>query len=268
MLYGIDGSPAFRLELYNNSVAHKWKHIIKSIYAGDGEDFDNRRTFYQYRTSNQMKQDLIVAIKNINTFLKHEFIQVPTNFDQDFLNELHIKFERLAGEFDNPTKLMILATIEIKESVRDLNFCVHSLENVNDANNTITIQWTKLRESTPRVPLEKSEYQYMQFDRKMNEVYLHYNELGKNYIDIWKDNLDPNYTNLKNNHFIGADILISFDNKESIFEKEFLSWCEKNKIDAFDKNNGIGNLPIGKIEWLNRVQLTKDSKIDIIEGVI
>ena len=47
----------------------------------------------------------------------------------------------------------------------------------------------------------------------------------------------------------------------------FTEWCEKNKIDAFDKNNGIGNLPIGKIEWLNRVQLTKDSKIDIIEGV-
>ena len=72
MLYEIDGVPAFRLELYDNSVAYKWKNLIKSIFVGDGKDIDNRRTFYQYKTIPEIKKDLITAINNINIFLKHE----------------------------------------------------------------------------------------------------------------------------------------------------------------------------------------------------
>jgi hypothetical protein len=267
MLYEIDGVPAFRLALYDNSVAYKWKNLIRSIYVGDSKDIDHRRTFYQYKTINEIKKDLIAAIKTINVFLKHEFIQIPINFDQDDYNDLHIKFEKLSGDFDNPTKLMIMAPTKVKESVRDLNYCIHALENFTNDPTTLEIQWTKLRKETPRIPLEQCEYYYTHFEEKENEVYLSYNELGKNFIDLWKDGLSVDYNKQKNKHYIGADIKISFENKKNIFSSEFISWCKDNNIDPYKKTNGIGNLPIGKITWKNTVRLTKNSKIDIIEGV-
>jgi len=90
MLYEIDRSPSFRLHLYNNSVARKWKTLIDSIYVGDGEDIDHMRTFFKFQTKKNVKNILITAIKNVNSFLKHEFITIPTKWDQETFNNLHI----------------------------------------------------------------------------------------------------------------------------------------------------------------------------------
>ena len=46
MLYEVDGQQAFRIDLYDHTVAHKWKDLIRSIYVGDGEDMDHIRTFF------------------------------------------------------------------------------------------------------------------------------------------------------------------------------------------------------------------------------
>ena len=72
MLYEVDGIPAFRIDLYDHTVAHKWKKLIESIYVGDGEDIDHMRTFFSLRTRDEIKDMLLDAVKNINTFLKTE----------------------------------------------------------------------------------------------------------------------------------------------------------------------------------------------------
>jgi hypothetical protein len=64
-------------------------------------------------------------------------------------------------------------------------------------NNDIKIQWTKGREQTKRIKLEKMNIKIVQFHKKKFEVYLDYNELGKSFIDLWKDNLPKDYSNLK-----------------------------------------------------------------------
>lgn len=269
MLYEIDGKQAFRIDLYNHSVAHKWKKLIQNIYVGDGEDIDHKRSFFHLRPKSEVKEILLNAIKNINEFIKKDFIKVPETLDwddQDFYNSLHIAFEKLSGEFDNPTKLMKIAPNSVKESVRDLNFCVHALEHGSDNKNinTFPIQWTKARKTLPRVKLLPNEYDLIQFDMKENEVYLAYNELGKTFIDLWHDNLPIDYNAVKNNHYIGADIKISLCNNPNIFEQGFLDWCGENNVDAFDKKLGIGVLPIGKVNTINTEHLTKDSKANII----
>jgi len=270
MLYEIDGKPAFRIDLYDNTVAHKWKNLIESIYVGDGEDIDHKRTFLHLSTAEDIKKMLLKAIHHINNFLKKDFIKMPTEIDQmgqNFFNTLHIAFEKLAGEFDHPTKLFLVAPRIVQESIRDLNYCVHMLEHeTNRDKSVLQIQWTKARENTQRIKLEKDEYNLTQFNRKKNEVYLAYNELGKDTTDLWRDGLSIDYKNSKNKHYIGADIIVSFTEKENIFEKNFLDWCDKNKFDPFDKENGLGLMPIGKITSFDAQYLTKDSKIDIIEG--
>ena len=187
MLYEIDGKPAFRIDLYDHTVAHKWKKLIESIYVGDGEDIDHVRSFFGLRTRDEIKDMLLDSVTSINSFLKKHFIQIPKEIDwddQNLYNTLHIAFEKLSGEFDNTTKLMKIAPEDIKEDIRNLNFCVHALEH-EPSKNILPIQWTKKREIMPRIKLTDDEYDLIQFHTTKNEVYLAYNELGKNYIDLW-----------------------------------------------------------------------------------
>ena len=266
MLYEIDGKPAFRIDLYNNSVAHKWKELIQNIYVGDGEDIDHKRTFFNLRSEKEIKEMLLDAVKHINTFLKTEFIKLPNELDwndQKLYNTLHIAFEKLSGDFDNPTRLMKIAPNDVKESVRDLNYCVHALES-EAKKSTLQIQWTKARTTMPRTKLTNKEYDLIQFNMVKNEVYLAYNELGKSYIDLHQDDLPLDYNATKNNHYIGADITIALEDRKNTFQTGFTEWARNNNIDPYDKTNGIGLLAIGKAEIIDIEYLTKDSKADII----
>jgi len=271
MLYTIDGKPAFRINLYDHTVASKWKNLIESIYVGDGEDIDHVRTFFRLRPHDEIKEILLNAIKNINTFLRTEFIKLPKQIDwndQDLHNTLHVAFEKLSGKFDNPTKLMIIAPMNIKENIRDLNFCVHALEHSSGESDGdldyLPLQWTKKRETNPRIKLTDEEHNLFQFHETKNEVYLAYNELGKSYVDLWMDNLPFDYDGTENNHYIGADIIVALNDKQSIFEQGFLDWCNDKSIDPYSKKHGIGLLPIGKVEIIDIGHLTKDSKANII----
>jgi hypothetical protein len=265
MLYEIDRSPSFRLHLYNNSVARKWKTLIDSIYVGDGEDIDHRRTFFKFQTKENAKNILITAIKNVNSFLKHEFITIPTKWDKETFNNLHITFERLSGDHDNPTKLVKIAPIKIKESIRDINYCIHTLENPNIETKDLSIEWTKKREQTHRVKLESNDYELVQFHKNDGEVYLEYNELGKPYSDLFADGLPITYKATKNKHYIGADILLSFTDNKDIFGNKFIKWLKNNNIDPYNKKLGLGLVPIGKVEIIKIDHLTKDSKANIIK---
>ena len=269
MLYEVDERPAFRIDLYDHTVAHKWKELIDSIYVGDGEDIDHKRTFFALRSRDDIREMLLDGVKKINVFLKTEFIKLPEQIDwndQNLYNTLHIAFEKLSGEFDNPTRLMQIAPKDIKERIRDLNYCVHALEHgrIDKMQDQLPIQWTKERITTPRVKLSNEEYELIQFHMLQNEVYLAYNELGKSYMDLYQDKLPINYNATKNNHYIGADITIALQDKENIFENGFIEWATANKIDPYDKTHGIVLLPIGKVEILDIQHLTKDSKANII----
>ena len=269
MLFVIDDIPSFRIHFYKTSIADKWQSLVEESYVGDGKDIDSRRSFYHLQNKTDVKNDLLKAIERINSFVKFNFINLPKQINWDdgnFYNELHVCFERLSGEFDNPTKLFKIAPEHVKESIRDLNYCVHTLEhdNINNNKTELKIQWTKTREQTKRTKFEEHEYDNFQFTKKKNEVYLAYNELGKNYVDLWKDNLPKNYSNLKNNHYVGKDIMISLEDADTIFENEFIEWMNANNIDPYDKTLGIGLAPIGKCEIINTSHLTKDSKVDII----
>ena len=269
MLYEIDGKPAFRINLYDNTVATGWKELIKSIYVGDGEDIDHKRTFFNLNSKDEIRGMLVDSIKTINSFLKTKFIKIPTHVnweDQDLYNTLHIAFEKLSGDFDNPTKLIKIAPMHIKESIRDLNYCVHALEHgsIKSTSEQLPIQWTKKRDTTPRIKLKDEQYELIQFDMKKHEVYLAYNELGKSFVDLYQDNLPLDYNATKNNHYIGADIHIGLVDKAQIFEEGFLQWCQNNNLEPFDRKHGIGLLAIGKVEIIDIGYLTKDSKANII----
>ena len=179
MLYEIDG-----------------KHFTKALILTLGPRYVNTR--------DEIRDMLLDAVTNINTFLKTGFIKIPEQInwnDQDLYNTLHMAFEKLSGDFDNPTKLMKIAPMNIKENIRDLNYCGIRDSSSEGTLDQLPIQWTKKRITTPRIKLTEKEHSLFQFNQTKNEVYLAYNELCGFVYDLPFD-----YDATKNNHYIGADI--------------------------------------------------------------
>ena len=73
MLFVIDDIPSFRIHFYKTSIADKWQSLVEEAYIGDGKDIDNKRSFYHLQNKTDVRNDLLKAIEQINSFLKFNF---------------------------------------------------------------------------------------------------------------------------------------------------------------------------------------------------
>ena len=255
----IDNNKSIVIDLFDNPFAKKYVKIMHELISKHALDFDNRRCFYSWKTNQQIQEDLDNAIQHINNFFKKDMFNIDVN-DPEYFNRLHIVFERLNQGYDDQTILKTIATSDLLESIRDINFCVHQLEHGRDENSKeITIQWNK--NTIQRVAIGNLDYSYATHTNKKNTVYLGYNEVGKSILDLYHDNLPIDYPGLKNNHFVGPDIIFSESDKP-LFDDDFLKWCDSHNIDAFNPKNGILNYPIGTFKTLCSLdKFSPDSKI-------
>ena len=254
----IDGIRFTQIFLFDNPIAKKYFSLLKTLIDKNGLDFDHRRCFYSYRTTSEIKDDLNDAVAFINNFFHQELLPTKKNFTQKYFNDLHKGFEKLNKGFDDQTVLKAIASTDLIEKIRDINFCVHQLEH-GKSKRKILIQWNK--DTTQRVPMDNEDYSHASDKWKLDHVYLGYNEVGKNIFDLYHDNLPIDYPGLKNNHFVGPDIIFSASD-QPLFDEDFLKWCDSHNIDAFDPKNGILNYPIGTFETLCSLdKFSPDSKI-------
>ena len=254
----IDNIKFRQIFLFDNPIAIKYYSLLKILVNKNGLDFDHLRCFYSYKTTNEIKNDLNNAITFINNFFQKELLPTKQELTQKDFNEIHKVFETLNQSYDDETNLKTIATTDLAESIRDINFCVHQLEH-GRIKKQVQIQWNK--ETTQRVALDDEDYLHATDEWKIDHVYLGYNEVGKNILDLYHDNLPIDYPGLKNNHFVGPDIFFSESNKP-LFDDDFLKWCDSHNIDAFDPKNGILNYPIGTFKTLCSLdKFSPDSKI-------
>jgi|TARA_Y100000310_G_C20573342_1_gene759182 hypothetical protein len=268
-------SSKIHINLYDNYTATTYKDLLEQTINEVGICIDNQRCFEPYSSKSQLQEKLLNAIDTINNFCKTEYIELPKQIDwnnKEFYNMLHVYFEKLNGTWIKPTNLMLVGPEKIKNAVRDLNYIVHELESYSYSSNhkdTMTwpfkLQWSKGK--TTRRKFTQDQYNEREFEYKKNKVYLGYNEVGKEFIELALDNLDINYPNAKNNHYIGLDIIFAKQDCK-LFETSFLQWCKKNNFDPYKKSNGIGLAPIGTYYSSgNMLSFSPDSKItNIILG--
>ena len=241
----IDNIKFRKIFLFDNPIANKYFSLLKTLINENGLDFDNRRCFYSYKTDIEIENDLDDAVFLINKFFQKELL--PTDkANQNYFNDMHQGFELLNKGYDDFTLLKAVGPPNLIESIRDVNFCTHKLEH-GKTEKVFEIQWNK--ETTQRVALDENDYLHATHKCQMNHVYLGYNEVGKNILDLYNDDLPIDYPGLKNNHFVGPD-MIFFHKEEPLFEDGFLKWCTKHSIDPFEPKNGILNYPIGTFETL------------------
>jgi hypothetical protein len=238
--FTIDNQHKVFLECFNNPISGKYKTILQKLIS-KGMQIDNQISFIRFMSVDKQKKLLLTSIDSVNEFMGHQYIDTKNvQWDRDFFNQAHELFEKLNGTFTNPTKLIVIAPDKIKEDIRLINTLVHQLE--EQGTKQWRFQWHK--EHTIRQKMIDEDYNTMVFDTVPNTMYLHYNEVGKSTIDVFNDQLDINYPNIVNNHYIGPDIRY-YNSTEHCFGDNFLIWCKDKNIDPYRKQNGLGLYPVG-----------------------
>jgi len=246
VVLGASGEASFDINLNNNSFTRKW---VKELHwCLDNCELNQQEAFSGLLTLSEAEQILNNACVTINKYMKG-FIKIETDYSQEYFNYLHSKFEQLSGKFGKPTLLFSIANKELKTAIRNLNFYIHRLEDNKILVNEFYISFNK--DQYRRHPLVESDYQYFEFEHSPGTLYLHYAELGKEFIDLYQDNLSINYPGFANLHYYSGEAMLSFDSYDCFADTNYLTWLKDNDIDPYNKRLGHGRIPLGTVDLDN-----------------
>ena len=257
----IDNTHITTIECFDTPIGIKYPKLLQKLIKQNGLQIDHKESFDNYMTEQQIKNIMLDAFTTLNKFFKKTIIdinKIEWN-SQTWRNKLHTVFEKLNGEYDSPSKFMVIAPKDIKEAVRIVNRGVHLLE-LQPTKQEYSFFWNK--NYITREPMTDEDYECTEFVYKPGTAYLSYNEVGKDLRDLYEDNLSIEYPRLKNNHYIGPDMEFNFTRSDSVFESNFYQWMVENRLDPHDKKLGIGKFPIGHYSQnFTNDQINYDSKI-------
>jgi len=197
---------------------------------------------------------------------------VGLNPKDKVMNELHNHFEVLQGTVENPSKYYELADDNTKYAIRQLNNLCHELENkiLSDRKLVTNPEWIRPSQITTffnakRKTLTDEHRQGFLtngYDRKFGHVYMHWAQIGKTLMEVWRDEEAPDLdeatceaiTHLQ--YYSGEfDIEWAGDvvNDKSCpwFQDElvrFENWLLKHGLDPRDPKLSLGYLPIAHID--------------------
>ena len=249
VILGTSGEVSFDINLYDNSFVRKWTKELQ--WCLDNCDFNQKEAFSGLLTLNEASERLHGACVTINKYIKN-FIDIKPdllNQSQEYFNYLHLKFEQLSGEFSKPTRLFSIANDELKNAIRDLNFYIHRVETKQNQINNLYISFDK--DSYRRIQFEESDYEYCEFALPPGTLFVHYVELGKEFIDIFEDNLPIEYKNLKNLHYYSGESTLNFESYNAFSNIEYFNFLKKHFKDPYDKKLGHGKMPLGIVKDIN-----------------
>jgi hypothetical protein len=214
-----------------------------------------------YMITEEYKETSVVLNGHVNHFI---------------MNRLHNHFEVLNGTIENPSPYIIAANNwpEKKEdseilflknednltpcaaAIKDLNLCCHEIESLicalldNGAATTI-VQWYQADrfELTP----EHRELFSNEYNREFGVVYMHWSQVGKTLLEVYKDEGAPSLDNttceaITHLAYYSSMFDIHWGKKENWADQGFWEWLEANGIDREDRNLSLGYMPIGKVD--------------------
>lgn len=251
------------VDLFDNDFVKRWCRLLsQEIACGSLLQED---TYSSFIPESLARQRLEEAIDSVNGFLKREFISKPcvSDYDNpDFYNRLHEKFEKLAGpDWDNPTKLMLIAPDNVKLAIKHINRYCHRLER----RPYVEYPMMRLEFNTHhRELLTVDDYKLFKPITDLNVVILDYSTLGKSLYECYEDNLPVDYNGMKVQHHYSANFILQFE-QPKIDYIGFKQWCADNGIKEIPAPE-LGQIQLGKIRGQDSLdQVKKTAKIlDII----
>ena len=237
------------VKLVDNDFVKRWCRLLSQEV--DRGTLSQEHTFSNFIPESLARQRLEQSITTVNNFLRRELIPMPRSSDYDdpeFYNQLHQRFEMLAGpDWDQPTRLMLVAPEPVKKAIRDFNRYCHRLER-----RPYTVRpWFRVEfHSKERLPLLEQDYELLEDYTLLDHcVVLDYSTLGKSLADCYNDGLTADYAGMKQQQHYAANFVVIFDkdpilqNRDHIMQ-DFNQWLERNNV----TNARPGAIKLGHIE--------------------
>lgn len=248
VVLGANGEASFTVSLNNNQFVEKWVKEIR--WCLDNCDFEQQEAFVGLMTLEESSKMLAESCATINRYLKN-FIDIRQDLlsqDQQYFNYLHSKFEQLSGEFGKPTRLFSVANKELKTAIRNLNFFVHRIEKKKAVIPYLYVSFDK--NHYRRWPLDDQDYEHFEFKIPAGTLVVHYVELGKEFVDLYEDNLTLDYQNFKNLHYYSGEASLYLEDFDCFADPGYKIWLQKHNIDPYNKKLGHGKLVLGQVDNL------------------
>jgi len=189
----------------------------------------------------------------------------------DVMNRLHRYFEDLQGEAWGLSAYYKIADYNTKYAIRQLNDLCHELESyvLSLRKSVVEPQWQRPSQimtwlQAPRQNLESKDFEMFKqnkFDRQIGGVYLHWAQIGKTHIEVFRDedgaDIDDAVCSTINalKYYTGEfDIEWGKDVTEATApwhaqeQQDFFSWLEKNGFDSKDPTLALGYIKIGNCD--------------------
>lgn len=258
---GLQGEDSIEIALYENSFTRKW--VKEFQWCLDNCEINQREAFAGFDTLEHSAELLVESCKIINTYLKN-FIDIRENIltqPQEYFNYLHSIFERLSGGYGKTTRLFAVANQELKDAIRNLNYYVHRIESRQKVLPLFYLSFNK--DQYRRIKLSPEDYDFFEFKFPAGTLFLHYAELGKEFIDLYEDNLNLDYSGFSNLHYYSGEASLAFLDYDVFSDIGYLEWLKNNNIDPYDKKLGHGKVPLGEVLDLDQslAKIKKHSNI-------
>ncbi len=203
----------------------------------------------------------------------------------DVMNILHNHFEVLEGTVENPSKYTLHASVQERYAIRQLNLLCHEIESlcmsqrkaVQDPHWVRPSQITQFNRA-PRHTLTQEHRQGFSdnsFDRELGGVYMHWCQIGKTLMEVYRDEHAPELTDTVCEAIThlqyysgefdiewGNDVMYDLRSPWHCAEIDgFQNWLLANNFDPHDVKLSLGYLKLGDVDLLNSFGTTSAQDI-------
>ena len=189
----------------------------------------------------------------------------------DACNLLHRYFEELQGTAWQISKYYKQADVETKYAIRQLNNICHEIESwvLSYRKSIVDPEWIRPSQITtflnaPRYDLHEEDFElfkHNRYDRELGGVYLHWSQVGKTLVEVYRDEHAPKMTEalcseINHQKYYSGEFDIEWG--DSIIEathdfkkqeiEGFRTWLKENNYDWEDPKLALGYIKIGQVD--------------------
>ena len=189
----------------------------------------------------------------------------------DACNLLHRYFEELQGTAWQISEYYKQADTETKYAIRQLNNICHEIESwvLSYRKSIVDPEWIRPSQITtflnaPRYDLHEEDFElfkHNRYDRELGGVYLHWSQVGKTLVEVYRDEHAPKMTEalcseINHQKYYSGEFDIEWGNtiteaKHDFKKREvegFRMWLKDNGYDWEDPKLALGYIKIGQID--------------------
>ena len=188
----------------------------------------------------------------------------------DAMNRLHNHFELLEGTVENPSPYGRVSPPEVRKAIGDLNHLCHEMESLvlSQRKARVNPEWVRPSQITTFDRRKRYEltdehrqgFRKNKYDRHFGHVYMHWTQIGKTLIEVFRDEGAPDLDNatcdaITHLRYYSGEFDVEWakdvtrDNKWHAEEQlKFENWLLKHGLDPMDPKLSLGYLHIGKVD--------------------